>query len=649
MAFLLHFPIIFQAKLSKLDVRGAVEHFDKAGKSLMAAVQLADLGTMSALWNTDGATLLHPALAGTWAQDLEMALERLGTGALIATSSAGADTAASALRLRCRALLLLLSTVVHTPEQIGDSEGRLKSAADPLHILEDVWQMIENSGDLAGCNVILQAMGSSLAISGLEQSLRQAADDAAGEVDKKSPSSYPEATSHLLMQLHCWLDRLGQTTARLCSVLESAAQGREPCRNEESVVLDGCWSLLGVSSRPGSSLLQLRPAALLLIAQEGDPDSSGRSSTSLPWIRHKLHLMADGTQGLALADAATTMLQLIQHGVLREPLQQAARVLHRICDANSADSIWAGPFSGLATAEAAGQWAAVRCHAALLLQLQPLRSKSNSSKKSSSGSKLSPPECLLRTLLPCMWTAQDKVPLYKFLRQHGTAVGAAMEATFVDLLQVYNSSAVQISLNPKWTLKNSILLLLSCPFANPSSLINQLQQRILPIALGQKHMQSSIPLMPSSVDAVGNAGEAIRAEKYIFWALDWLRFGTSSSPLRCMEEWKQNQTRQDMPKPHFGIACCGIEAALAIYYHVNNWVKAVGYPSPLLLLDLVERSVALSCGVVKRWHGTALPRQLAIQNLGPLQPLLALWSLHPAANINNTDKATLEVNPPKTT
>jgi hypothetical protein len=97
-----------------------------------------------------------------------------------------------------------------------------------------------------------------------------------------------------------------------------------------------------------------------------------------------------------------------------------------------------------------------------------------------------------------------------------------------------------------------------------------------------------------------------------------------------------------MPKPHFAVSYWSTEAAHAIHFSIPDRIKHVGYPSPLLLLDLAERAAVVCCGVMKKWHLVFLPRGFALQHLGPLESLLS-WSLSSKASITPNERKQLEV------
>lgn len=592
-----------QAYLRKLDVRAAAAKFDQAGLPLQAAEQLLDLAIAEAFWGRRGASLSTPTFDGAVSEDLNAALERLDSSAFPSFSNSHWG-----LRARCQALLIFLPAAA--------TGGEHAPAARPLHRqMDDLWQTIESSR-AARCNVILQAIAGPLAIRDLTMRLQALLGP---------PTAPPDHVADVLSALQGWIGRLSLSTAKLRYVLEAATKGQQPHLVEESELLDGCSALFGLAARPGSPMFLARPAALALLSSIG-------KDARFPW-KNALSLMADGTQGVALADAAPLVLQELDAHVL-QAVKVAEKAIENVLSALSVDEAWEGPQANTRPSP----WAGICCHAAILqTPLVTLSARCEKNKQSRAAS-----ESLWRILMPLMWTAQDPSPLLQLLPRQRIPLSVSLGAALEELLRQDLYKQRPRAINPAWTLRNSIALLMSLPYADSTLLLGRLKQEVLPVAEAKY-----VPLVPAQVPepATDDPSEDLAAYR-IFQAIHCLQQCLASSPASSREADGETLSGQDEAPPlsrlrklQFDTAWWMI-GALHATFQVPHWLSCPGYPYPLHMLEAAEKAALVCCGVMKGWHKVLVPRRMAMQHLQPLEPLLS-WSV--SANILPKEKRTLEV------
>eukprot|EP00951_Prasinocladus_malaysianus_P008563 scaffold62268_cov47-Prasinocladus_malaysianus.AAC.1 len=272
----------------------------------------------------------------------------------------------------------------------------------------------------------------------------------------------------------------------------------------------------------------------------------------------------------------------------------------------SVDGIWAA-CRPPTQPEQPARCAVLAFHAALfalqdpLHRVNPLPSKGRHLKDSKAALRL------WQAMHPCMWTGQDPVDIQTLVRKHRPAVAAAVERCVMVALSQATVSPKAVAWN--WTLRNSFQLLLSLPFLSEGFLAT-----LSPAYRDNAAGQSAPSLYPSGMQQDSALG------------LAWQAINHFSVGLTSGADGLQARSIEVMLQSHLQGVMCTLEATHRLFFHENkNWDHMEGYPSPLLLLEVIEKAVVLGVALLRRWHAPVLPRMLALQHILPLEATLSSW------------------------
>eukprot|EP00873_Tetraselmis_striata_P005036 jgi/Tetstr1/425300/TSEL_015751.t1 len=537
------------------------------------------------------------------------------------------------VEIRCKALEGLAMASEQASEASGpDQDGVRASLCTVMEALELVWGAVQ-AGSGVYSSLVLQLLAALMAIRTVNSELRELL---GGPRNAVSAQDRIDRLRVLLACLHTWAGRVSVGFPRVSWALEVAAKGSEHLQRwEDLAVLDGCWAILGLVARPGTSVLTASPAALSLMAED--------AACCPPWqqLRNK---SPSGGHVVALPEAAGLMLSLLRAG-MEEALSPAEKLLERACAQFDGDAAWAGPFRAQPSPAGAG----AVCYAASLLLLEPLWSYRTASKRSA-GKQASKARMqweaatcarLWRSMSPCMWMASPHEPPPP--HEQSSVLAAAVYGSFEHMLQKAPVTRTPLVCNPSWTLKMGALLVLLMPHASPNMCYSL---RATPLCGAQGPSDGCVPLMPYCL-AIPPQDVAHRAHCCLITAAEHLQYGMATSPARAAEAIRQRAGTPGaaafaFPQPVLGFALSAMEAVNSVYFEVT-WTQCEGYPSPLLLLDIAERAALVGCGVIKRWHLPIAPRRLAVQHLAPLHPLLSTWAFSPEADISKAQRQLLQV------